>query len=75
MASADEEVTHAESPKQSTRGKGVPKGVMVFRVFGAFFFGAADKLETALHRARQEPEVLILQMWDVLALDATGLEP
>lgn len=71
---ADEEVTHAESPGQTTRGKVVPKGVMVFRVFGAFFFGAADKLATALHRAGQEPEVLILRMRDVLALDATGLD-
>jgi SulP family sulfate permease len=71
---ADEEVTHAESPEQTTQGKVVPKGVLVFRVFGAFFFGAADKLETALHRAGQEPEVLILRMRDVLALDATGLD-
>jgi SulP family sulfate permease len=42
-------------------------------VFGAFFFGAADKLETALKRARQEPEILILRMRKVLAMDATGL--
>ena len=46
---------------------------MVFRVFGAFFFGAADKLETALQRSRQEPKVLILRMRKVLAMDATGL--
>ena len=47
---------------------------MVFRVFGAFFFGAADKLESSLRRAGQLPEVLILRMRDVLALDATGLD-
>ena len=70
----DEEVTHASAPEQSVTGKTVPKGVMVFRVFGAFFFGAVDKLETALRRAGQEPDVLILRMRDVLAMDATGLD-
>ena len=59
---------------QQTAGKAVPKGVMVFRVFGAFFFGAADKLETSLRDAGQLPEVLILRMRDVLVMDATGLE-
>jgi SulP family sulfate permease len=52
----------------------VPKGVMVYNVFGAFLFGAADKLETALQRSQQEPEVLILKMRQVLAMDATGLQ-
>jgi SulP family sulfate permease len=47
--------------------------VLIFRVFGAFFFGAADKLETALKRSKQEPKILILRMRKVLAMDATGL--
>lgn len=72
--SADEEVTRASSAEQSATGKILPPGVMVFRVFGAFFFGAADKLETTLRRAGQEPDVLILRLRDVLALDATGIE-
>src|SRR5438132_12198159 len=46
---------------------------MVYRVCGAFFFGAADKLETALKRARQEPDILILRMRKDLAIDATGV--
>ena len=74
QVTADEEVTHANAPEQTTAGKVVPDGVMVFRIFGAFFFGAADKLETTLRRAGQEPEVLILRMRDVLAMDATGLD-
>jgi SulP family sulfate permease len=72
--SAEEEITHANSPGQTAVGKTIPQGVMVFRVFGAFFFGAADKLETSLRRAGQLPEVLILRMRDVLAIDATGLD-
>lgn len=67
----------AIDPAGETHGafaaKNLPEGVLVFRLFGAFFFGAADKLETALKRAGQEPEVLILRMREVLAMDATGL--
>ncbi|HVU26703.1 MAG TPA: SulP family inorganic anion transporter [Verrucomicrobiae bacterium] len=71
---ADEEVTGAGANGQKISGKEIPNGVMVFRVFGAFFFGAADKLETSLRRAGQLPDVLILRMRDVLALDATGID-
>ena len=70
----DAQVTQGNSLGQQTEGKIIPQGVMVFRVFGAFFFGAADKLETSLRDAGQLPEVLILRMRDVLALDATGLD-
>jgi SulP family sulfate permease len=68
-----DESTGTESAHNSLAGKSVPKGVLVYRVFGAFLFGAADKLETTLKRAHQEPEVLILKMQSVLAMDATGL--
>jgi SulP family sulfate permease len=70
----DDEVTSAGAPGQAKAGKEIPDGVMVFRIFGAFFFGAADKLETSLREAGQLPDVLILRMRDVLALDATGLD-
>jgi SulP family sulfate permease len=70
----DEDVTQASSPGQTTAGKNIPEGVLVFRIFGAFFFGAADKLETSLRGVGELPEVLILRMRDVLALDATGLD-
>jgi SulP family sulfate permease len=46
---------------------------LVFRIFGAFLFGAADKLEIALKRTRQKPRVLILRMHSLLAIDATGI--
>ena len=52
----------------------LPKGVVIYNLFGAFLFGTADKLETALQRSQQEPEVLILRMRQVLAMDATGLQ-
>ena len=71
---ADPEVTQGNSLGQQIAGKTIPEGVMVFRVFGAFFFGAADKLESALRGAGGLPDVLILRMRDALALDATGLD-
>jgi SulP family sulfate permease len=70
---AVDESTETEGAHHSVVGKDVPRGVMVYRIFGSFFFGAADKLESALNRTKQEPEVLILRMRKVLAMDATGL--
>ena len=62
-----------EAAQHSLAGREIPAGVVVFRIFGAFLFGASDKLETALNRTRQKPRVLILKMQSLLAIDATGL--
>ena len=70
---AVDESTETEGSHHSLVGKEVPKGVMVYRMMGAFFFGAVDKLESVLKREKQEPDVLILRMRKVVALDATGL--
>jgi SulP family sulfate permease len=70
---AVDESTETEGSHHSLIGKAIPDGVMIYRIFGSFFFGAADKLESALKRLKQEPEVLILRMRKVLAMDATGL--
>jgi len=70
---AVDESTDYEGPHESLAGKQVPGGVMIYRVFGAFFFGAADKLETALKRANQQPDILILRMRTVVVMDASGL--
>jgi SulP family sulfate permease len=70
---AVDETVETEGSHHSLVGKTVPEGVMVYRMFGAFFFGATDKLESALKRLKQEPEVLILRMRKVVAMDATGL--
>lgn len=70
---AVDESTETEGSHHSLVGKEIPPGVMIYRIFGAFFFGAADKLESALQRLKSEPDVLILRMRKVLAMDATGL--
>ena len=71
---AVDEASETEGSQHSLIGKEVPKGVLIFRVFGAFFFGVVDKLDDELKRAKQEPEVLILRVRKVLAMDATGLQ-
>jgi SulP family sulfate permease len=71
---AVDEATETEGSHHSLVGKDVPDGVLIFRVFGAFFFGVVDKLDDELKRAEQEPEVLILRVRKVLAIDATGLQ-
>ena len=53
--------------------KAAPKGVMIYRVYGALFFGAADKLETVLEQLHAEPEVLILKMDEVITMDGSAL--
>lgn len=53
--------------------KAVPKGVVIYRVFGALFFGAADKLETILQQSHTEPDVLILKMHEVISMDSSAL--
>ena len=70
---AVDERSDYEGVHESLAGKEVPEGVMIYRVFGAFFFGAADKLETALKRANQQPDILILRMRTVVVMDASGL--
>jgi SulP family sulfate permease len=70
---AVDENTETEGSHHSLVGKEVPPGVMVYRMMGAFFFGAVDKLESSLKREHREPEVLILRMRKVVAMDATGL--
>lgn len=62
-----------ETPEQVAHGKDIPEGVVVFRIFGPFFFGAAEKMEDALQRVGGLPRVLILRMQLVPAMDATAL--
>jgi SulP family sulfate permease len=57
----------------SIREKNVPEGVLVFRIDGPFFFGVAEKLESALARAMRVPRVVIFRVRAVPAIDATGL--
>lgn len=62
-----------ESPEQLMNGKEIPEGVLVYRIFGPFLFGAAEKMEDAISRVEEFPRVLILRLHLVTAMDATAL--
>lgn len=51
----------------------IPKGVEIFEIYGALFFGAADKFKETILSQRRRPKCLILRMRHVLVLDATAL--
>ena len=50
-----------------------PPGVLIYRLYGALFFGVVDKLEDVLHQQHNEPDVLILNMAEVISMDASAL--
>ncbi len=55
------------------QGKTIPPYVKVFRIHGPFLFGATEKLRPILHEINRLPEVVILRLRNMTALDATGL--
>lgn len=62
-----------ERPEHIAQGKDIPSDVLVYRIFGPFLFGAAEKMEDALARVDEWPRVLILRLHLVTAMDATGM--
>ena len=62
-----------ESPEQMAQGKIIPDGVLVYRIFGPFLFGAAEKMEDAMEGMNEMPKILILRLHLVSAMDATAL--
>jgi sulfate permease, SulP family len=55
------------------RARNVPAGVLIYRVFGALLFGAADKLDNVMRRANADTRVVILHLAAVTVLDVTAL--
>lgn len=53
--------------------KDLPREAIVYRVYGALLFGAADKLDTVFRRAGSDVRVIILHLAGVTALDSTAL--
>ena len=62
-----------ERPEHLAQGKNIPEGVLVYRIFGPFMFGAAEKMEDALSRIEHWPKILVLRLHLVPAMDATGM--
>jgi SulP family sulfate permease len=57
----------------SLQHKIIPTYVRIFRIHGPFLFGATDKLRLALDDIDTLPEIVILRLRNMTALDATGL--
>jgi SulP family sulfate permease len=53
--------------------KMAPPGVLIYRLYGALFFGVADKLESVLQQQNADPEILVLNMSEVISMDASAL--
>jgi len=77
---ADTTQIHALTGEETATGgqghepvKDVPRGVMIYRVFGALLFGSAEKLESIIRRTGGDTRVVILHMAAVTAMDATAL--
>ena len=51
----------------------IPKGVVVYEVFGSFFFGTVEKFKTVLAELESPPKVLVIRMRVVLSIDSSGL--
>ena len=51
----------------------LPKGVLHYSIAGPLFFGAAQKAMGALHDVARTARVVIVEISDVPAMDATGL--
>lgn len=51
----------------------LPKGVAMYEINGALFFGAAQTFQDTMNRVQKKPRVLILRMRNVPFIDATGV--
>ncbi len=72
-ALSGEDILSRDVDIDATCKKDVPKGVEVYEINGAFFFGVADKLKETLEEISDNPKVFILRMRNVPMIDATGL--
>jgi len=56
----------------ATLGDG--RTVQAYRLFGSLFFGSVTKLEAALDPSGPMPDVLVLEMHQLVSLDTSGLD-
>jgi sulfate permease, SulP family len=55
------------------QNKPIPAYVRIFRIHGPFLFGTTDKLRPVLDSIDELPEIVVLRLRNMTALDATGL--
>jgi SulP family sulfate permease len=57
----------------SLQSNPIPDGVVVYRIHGPFLFGATDKLSVIEAEVAESPQVVVLRLRNMTAIDATGL--
>jgi len=62
-----------ESHDHSMHRLTIPPYVRVFRIHGPFLFGATDKLRTVTSHLDDLPEIVVLRLRNMNAVDSTGL--
>ncbi len=62
-----------ESERHSLHRLAIPTYVRIFRIHGPFLFGATDKLRMVTEHIDELPEIVVLRLRNMNALDATGL--
>jgi len=62
-----------EGHVHSLQTKPIPRYVKIFRIHGPFLFGTTDKLHVVYDHLSSLPEIVILRLRNMTALDATGL--
>jgi SulP family sulfate permease len=71
-ASLDDVADDAEPRERYDPDRATDRDIMVFRISGAFFFGATARVLTVLERVGVPPRVLILDFADVPLIDTTA---
>ena len=62
-----------EGHVHSLQTKPIPRYVKIFRIHGPFLFGTTDKLHVVYDHLNSLPEIVVLRLRNMTALDATGL--
>lgn len=64
----------AEIREHSLHDRKIPDYVSVFRIDGPFLFGGTDKVDQIRERISSLPEIIVLRLRDMTAIDSTGLQ-
>lgn len=68
----DEDFPELKDPENISKKK-VPKGIEVYEIHGALFFGAANMLRDILNDITTTPKIFILRIRSVPMVDASGM--
>jgi sulfate permease, SulP family len=53
--------------------KNIPPYAAVYRIHGPFLFGVTDKVSVIAENVEELPPVVIVRLWNMTAIDATGI--